>query len=113
MIIIVLSCISILISIIIASTIPTFVAKVVLVVSKAVAKFFGELFDRIVTFTKERAFKDLTDKEHPGLKKLHYGIRRVQDKDEVIASSISANLLFICAGLCLTILFLFYLLFLQ
>ncbi|MBO4498403.1 MAG: sodium:proton antiporter [Lachnospiraceae bacterium] len=97
----------------VASTIPTFVAKVVLVVSKAVAKFFGELFDRIVTFTKERAFKDLTDKEHPGLKKLHNGIRRVQDKDEVIASSISANLLFICAGLCLTILFLFYLLFLQ
>ena len=97
----------------VASTIPTFVAKVVLVVSKAVAKFFGELFDRIVTFTKERAFKDLTDKERPGLKKLHNGIRRVQDKDEVIASSISANLLFICAGLCLTILFLFYLLFLQ
>ena len=97
----------------IASTIPTFVAKVVLVVSKAVAKFFGELFNRIVTFTKERTFKDLTDKEHPGLKKLHNGIRRVQDKDEVIASSISANLLFICAGLCLTILFLFYLLFLQ
>ncbi|MBO4762408.1 MAG: hypothetical protein J5499_03180, partial [Lachnospiraceae bacterium] len=97
----------------VASTIPTFVAKVVLVVSKAVAKFFGELFDRIVTFTKERAFKDLTDKEHTGLKKLHNGIRRVQDKDEVIASSISANLLFICAGLCLTILFLFYLLFLQ
>lgn len=97
----------------VASTIPTFVAKIVLVVSKAVAKFFGELFDRIVTFTKERAFKDLTDKKHPGLKKLHNGIRRVQDKDEVIASSISANLLFICAGLCLTILFLFYLLFLQ
>ncbi|MBQ6092035.1 MAG: sodium:proton antiporter [Lachnospiraceae bacterium] len=97
----------------VASTIPTFVAKIVLAVSKAVAKFFGELFDRIVTLTKERAFKDLTDKERPGLKKLHNGIRRVQDKDEVIASSISANLLFICAGLCLTILFLFYLLFLQ
>ena len=97
----------------VASTIPTFVAKVVLVVSKGIAKFFGALFDRIVMFTKDLAFKDLTDKEHPGLEKVRNGIRKVQDKDEVIASSISANLLFICAGLCLTILFLFYLLFLQ
>ena len=97
----------------VASTIPTFVAKVVLVVSKGIAKFFGALFDRIVMFTKDLAFKDLTDKEHPGLEKVRNGIRKVQEKDEVIASSISANLLFICAGLCLTILFLFYLLFLQ
>ncbi|MBR6293560.1 MAG: sodium:proton antiporter [Lachnospiraceae bacterium] len=97
----------------VASTIPTFVAKVVLVVSKGIAKFFGALFDRIVIFTKDLAFKDLTDKEHPGLEKVRNGIRKVQEKDEVIASSISANLLFICAGLCLTILFLFYLLFLQ
>ena len=97
----------------VASTIPTFVAKVVLVVSKVIAKFFGALFDRIVMFAKDLAFKDLTDKEHPGLEKVRNGIRKVQEKDEVIASSISANLLFICAGLCLTILFLFYLLFLQ
>lgn len=97
----------------VASTIPTFVAKAVLVVSKGIAKFFGALFDRIVMFTKDLAFKDLTDKEHPGLEKVRNGIRKVQEKDEVIASSISANLLFICAGLCLTILFLFYLLFLQ
>ncbi|MCR4722058.1 MAG: sodium:proton antiporter [Lachnospiraceae bacterium] len=97
----------------VAGTVPRFIAGTVLKLSKVIAGFFGGLFDKIVVFTRENAFKDLIMKEHPGLKKAKDNIRRVQDKDEIISSSISANLLFICAGLCLTILFLFYLLFLK
>ncbi|MCR5521251.1 MAG: sodium:proton antiporter [Lachnospiraceae bacterium] len=97
----------------IATTVPSFVARIVLKISKATAMFFGRLFDFIVSFTKEKAFKDLTDKTHPVLDSFRNKIRNAGKKDEIIASSISANLLFICAGLCLTILFLFYLLFLQ
>ncbi|MCR5431429.1 MAG: sodium:proton antiporter [Lachnospiraceae bacterium] len=96
-----------------ANTLPEFIARYVMKFSKLTAKIFGNLFDRIVTVTKAKAFKDITDKKHPKLDNAHNKIREIQEKDEVVASSISANLLFISLGLCLTILFLFYLLFLR
>lgn len=97
----------------IASVLPAFIAGIVLKAGKLIAAFFGGLFDKGVSLVRSLAFKDLTEKEHPVIDKAKEEIRKVQEKDEVIASSISANLLFICAGLCLTIFFLLYLLFLK
>lgn len=97
----------------IASVLPSFIAGIVLKAGKLIAAFFGGLFDKGVSLVRSLAFKDLTEKEHPVIDKAKEEIRKVQEKDEVIASSISANLLFICAGLCLTIFFLLYLLFLK
>ncbi len=97
----------------IAGTLPKFVAGTILKCSKAIAGFFGALFDSIVSVCRRLAFKDLRDKDHPVLKKIHGRIQKVQEKDEVLSSSITVNLLFIIAGLCLTIFFLFYLLFLK
>ncbi len=97
----------------VGNVLPKAVATVVLNSSRLIAKFFGGVFDTVVSFIKATAFKDLTDKEHPVLKKAQDRIREAQGKDEVISSSISANLLFISIGLCLTIFFLLYLLFLK
>ena len=97
----------------IATTVPEFVACFVLKLSKMLAGFLGGLFDGLVILVRKAFFKDLTQKEHPVLKKAGNKVRMIQKKDEVITSSVSANLLFICAGLCFTIIFLLYLLFLQ
>ncbi|MCR5829402.1 MAG: sodium:proton antiporter [Lachnospiraceae bacterium] len=97
----------------IAQILPNAIARIVLRAAKAIAGFFGGMFDSTVVFIRKIAFKDITDKKHPYIDKVHSKIKNMQEKDEVIASSISANLFFISIGLCLTILFLFYLLFLQ
>jgi len=96
-----------------AEILPNAIARAVLKFSKAVAGFFGGIFDVTLEFIRQKAFKDIIEKQHPKITKIHDGIKKVQDKDEIIASSISANLFFISLGLCLTILFLFYLLFLK
>lgn len=77
----------------------------------AVSRFFGNLFENILGLLRKYFFKDLHAKKHPKCDTLLAKIHNNQSSDDEISSTISFGLLLICFGLCLTIFYLFYLLF--
>lgn len=85
--------------------------KILPAILGGICKFFGNLFENILRLLRKTCFRDLHKREHNLLCKISHKIHENQNSDDEISSTISYGLLMICFGLCLTIFYLFYLLF--
>lgn len=83
----------------------------IMVAAKRLGSILGNCFAEFIDFLSRTLFAGLHEKEHPVRDRLKEEYEEKEKHARIIASGISYGMMFICIGLCVTLFYLLYLLF--